>query len=290
MQDSGRERPPAPLQRPGGLVSPAHLARRLRRGGGAVSGRCMRGGVSRGADPARARLRGGNNASHLSEHYACTLSDISPQMLTLSQGLNPGCEHVLGDMRTVRLGRTFDIVFVHDAIAVHGHRDRSARLPRDGLRAPPPRRRRALRARPHAGVVPCPRPTTGATTGQTGGACAISSGHANRAAGRRDVRGGLRRARLGARRPTEIVHDHHVEGLFPVHTWLVPARAGRLRRGTARSRRAGRTAMRRSRCSSGCDRADRIGLYHRGRPGRLQSRHGPSRLLRRPLHPLRRRP
>ena len=60
---------------------------------------------------------GGNNASHLSKHYACTLSDVSPQMLTLSQGLNPGCEHVLGDMRTVRLGRTFDVVFVHDAIA-----------------------------------------------------------------------------------------------------------------------------------------------------------------------------
>ena len=34
----------------------------------------------------------------------------------------------------------------------------------------------------------------------------------------------------------------------------------------------------------------RIGLCHRGRPGRLQSRHGPSRLLRRPLHALRRRP
>jgi hypothetical protein len=21
-------------------------------------------------------------------------------------------------------------------------------------------------------------------------------------------------------RPTQIAHDHHVEGLFPVHTWL----------------------------------------------------------------------
>ena len=21
-------------------------------------------------------------------------------------------------------------------------------------------------------------------------------------------------------RPTDVVHDHHVEGLFPVHTWL----------------------------------------------------------------------
>ena len=59
---------------------------------------------------------GGNNASHLREHFTCTLSDLSPQMLTLSRDLNPGCEHVLGDMRTLRLGRTFDAVFVHDAV------------------------------------------------------------------------------------------------------------------------------------------------------------------------------
>jgi len=59
---------------------------------------------------------GGNNASHLKAHFACTLSDLSPQMLTLSRELNPECEHVLGDMRTVRLGRTFDAVFVHDAV------------------------------------------------------------------------------------------------------------------------------------------------------------------------------
>ena len=60
---------------------------------------------------------GGNNASHLREHFTCTLSDVSPQMLALSRTLNPECEHVLGDMRTLRLGRTFDVVFVHDAIA-----------------------------------------------------------------------------------------------------------------------------------------------------------------------------
>ena len=38
-------------------------------------------------------------------------------MLAVSARLNPECEHVEGDMRTVRLGRTFDAVFVHDAIA-----------------------------------------------------------------------------------------------------------------------------------------------------------------------------
>jgi trans-aconitate methyltransferase len=37
-------------------------------------------------------------------------------MLALSQELNPDCDHVRGDMRSVRLERTFDAVFVHDAI------------------------------------------------------------------------------------------------------------------------------------------------------------------------------
>jgi hypothetical protein len=37
-------------------------------------------------------------------------------MLKVSKRLNPQCEHIQGDMRTVRLEREFDVVFVHDAI------------------------------------------------------------------------------------------------------------------------------------------------------------------------------
>jgi trans-aconitate methyltransferase len=59
---------------------------------------------------------GGNNASHLKAHFELTLVDRSPGMLEVSLRLNPECEHVEGDMRTVRLGRTFDGVFVHDAV------------------------------------------------------------------------------------------------------------------------------------------------------------------------------
>jgi SAM-dependent methyltransferase len=59
---------------------------------------------------------GGNNASHLKRHFRLTLVDISPQMLDLSRSINPECTHVVGDMRTVRLGRAFDAVFVHDAV------------------------------------------------------------------------------------------------------------------------------------------------------------------------------
>ena len=59
---------------------------------------------------------GGNNASYLKRHCRLTLTDRSPQMLAVSARLNPECEHIEGDMRTLRLGRTFDAVFVHDAI------------------------------------------------------------------------------------------------------------------------------------------------------------------------------
>lgn len=45
-----------------------------------------------------------------------TLVDLSPGMLQVSRELNPECEHIQGDMRTVRLGRQFDAVFIHDAI------------------------------------------------------------------------------------------------------------------------------------------------------------------------------
>lgn len=60
---------------------------------------------------------GGNNALHLKSKFEMTLVDLSPQMLAVSRKLNPECEHRVGDMRTVNLGRTFDAVFIHDAIA-----------------------------------------------------------------------------------------------------------------------------------------------------------------------------
>ncbi len=59
---------------------------------------------------------GGNNASHMKRHFAMTLVEPSEGMRRLSLALNPECEHLPGDMRTVRLGREFDAVFVHDAV------------------------------------------------------------------------------------------------------------------------------------------------------------------------------
>jgi SAM-dependent methyltransferase len=59
---------------------------------------------------------GGNNASHMKSHFDMVLVDVSPGMLDVSRQLNPGLKHVQGDMRTVRLDRQFDAVFVHDAV------------------------------------------------------------------------------------------------------------------------------------------------------------------------------
>jgi SAM-dependent methyltransferase len=58
----------------------------------------------------------GHNAFHLKQRFRCTLSDVSQGMLGLSRELNPECEHVVGDMRSLRLGRAFDVILVHDAV------------------------------------------------------------------------------------------------------------------------------------------------------------------------------
>jgi SAM-dependent methyltransferase len=72
------------------------------------------------ARPARSLLElgsgGGNNASHLKSRFDMVLVDRSAGMLEVSRALNPQCEHVEGDMRSVRLDRRFDCVFVHDAV------------------------------------------------------------------------------------------------------------------------------------------------------------------------------
>jgi hypothetical protein len=48
--------------------------------------------------------------------FELTLTDLSEEMLALSRTINPELDHIQGDMRTLRLGREFDAVFVHDAV------------------------------------------------------------------------------------------------------------------------------------------------------------------------------
>ena len=58
----------------------------------------------------------GSLAWHLKGALELTLTDRSHQMLAVSKQVNPECMHQLGDMRTLDMGRTYDLVLVHDAI------------------------------------------------------------------------------------------------------------------------------------------------------------------------------
>ena len=74
-------------------------------------------GAPRGGTLLELGAGAGGNASFVKRNFRCTLTDLSPGMLALSPALNPDCEHLPGDMRTLRLQRQFDAVLVHDAVA-----------------------------------------------------------------------------------------------------------------------------------------------------------------------------
>ena len=161
---------------------------------------------------------GGNNASHLKHRFTCTLSDLSEEMLELSRSINPECEHVPGDMRTVRLGRTFDAVFIHDAIEYM--------TTEDDLRAA--LETAALHARPGGAVVltpDCVRETlrSGARHGGNDGADGRSLRYLewttdpDPADTIYDVDFVLMLREPG--KPLRVEHDHHVFGVFPTATW-----------------------------------------------------------------------
>ena len=59
---------------------------------------------------------GGSFASHLKKQFTLTLTDLNEGMLSQSRAVNPEAEHIAGDMRTLRLNRDFDYVLVHDAV------------------------------------------------------------------------------------------------------------------------------------------------------------------------------
>jgi SAM-dependent methyltransferase len=60
---------------------------------------------------------GGHLLSHLAGDFDATAVDLSPAMLDLCRQRLPSVDLHVGDMRTVRLGRTFDAVLIHDAIS-----------------------------------------------------------------------------------------------------------------------------------------------------------------------------
>jgi SAM-dependent methyltransferase len=162
---------------------------------------------------------GGNNASHLKQRFECTLTDLSPEMLALSRSLNPECEHLLGDMRTLRLGRTFDVVFIHDAI--------SYLTSEDDLRAAI--ETAAVHVRPGGAVVLTPDATqeifkpgtdTGGHDGDDGRSLRyLEWTHAPEPpdATRYVVDYAILVREPGE--PARVVHDRHTLGVFPEGTW-----------------------------------------------------------------------
>ncbi|MEK6721115.1 MAG: class I SAM-dependent methyltransferase [Chloroflexota bacterium] len=175
---------------------------------------------------------GGNTASHLSRSVRMTLTDLSPAMLDVSRTINPDSDHVTGDMRTLRLGRTFDAVLIHDAIMyLTTEADLRSALETAFVH---------LRSGGVAVFAPdCVRETFEPSTDHGGhdeaevNAPGIHAGTGGPGRGLRylewstdpdpsdsttqtDFAIVLREADGSIR----IVHDRHVEGLFPQATWL----------------------------------------------------------------------
>lgn len=58
----------------------------------------------------------GASPSTWGRDFELTLTDRSPEMQEVSRAVNPEAEHLVGDLRTLDLGRQFDRVLRHDAV------------------------------------------------------------------------------------------------------------------------------------------------------------------------------
>lgn len=79
--------------------------------------RFARHGVPDGACVLHLGSGGGSIDHNLKRTYRITGVDLSSGMIAYARRINPEVEYVEGDLRTVRLGRTFDAVLLHDAIS-----------------------------------------------------------------------------------------------------------------------------------------------------------------------------
>ena len=60
---------------------------------------------------------GGKNVLNLKREFDVTGVDLSITMIEQAKALNPECRFIQGDMRTIRIDRTFDVVLMDDAIS-----------------------------------------------------------------------------------------------------------------------------------------------------------------------------
>jgi trans-aconitate methyltransferase len=137
-------------------------------------------------------------------------------MLALSRTLNPECEHLEGDMRTLRLGRTFDVAFVHDAIGyLTTEDDLSAAI-----------ETAALHVRPGGVVILTPDATTeifnprtdkGGHDGEDGRSLRYLEWIHPTTGSTYDVDYLI--IACGPGDEVRVVHDRHTLGVFPEATW-----------------------------------------------------------------------
>jgi SAM-dependent methyltransferase len=161
---------------------------------------------------------GGNNASHLKKRFTCTLTDLSADMLALSRELNPECEHLLGDMRTLRLERTYDVVLVHDAIMYMtteadlraAIETAAAHLRPGGVAILEPDATRDMFE---------PKTRHGGHDGNDGRSLRYLEWESDADPGDTTYEVDFVLALKEREQPLRIVHDHHICGLFAEATW-----------------------------------------------------------------------
>lgn len=162
---------------------------------------------------------GGSLAFHLKPHFRLTLTDLSEGMLAQNRALNAGAEFLAGDMRTIRLNRQFDYVLVHDAICYMTTReDLGAAIATA-----------AVHCKPGGTIIVLPDyvketfaagSEAGGEDGDDGRAFRYLEWHwdpdpadttylVDYAFMFREKSGQVR-----------VIHDRHVEGLFPRETWV----------------------------------------------------------------------
>ena len=177
------------------------------------------------ASPPRTLLElgcgGGGTASYFKPDLALTLTDISPEMLEVSRMLNPESEHILGDMRTLRLDRTFDVVYIHDAIMYMTTEDDL----RQAITTA------AVHCRPGGLLVihpdyirenfveGCSSDTEGQDEPGRGLRFMVWDFDPDHGDTHYEVHFAIM-LRRGNDADVEVVHDHHRFGLFPRDTWL----------------------------------------------------------------------
>ena len=162
---------------------------------------------------------GGNNAMHLKSRCRLTLTDIAPGMVEVSRELNRECEHHVGDMRSIRLGRTFDAVLVHDAIDyMTTEADLLAAMRTCAAHLAPGSP--ALLLPDHIAENFEPSTDHGGHDGPEGRALRYLEWTTAPADGATQYETLYAFVLRSPGEPPRVVHDRHVLGLFPRATWL----------------------------------------------------------------------